>query len=181
MVEIAQPADGSEHHLKDKPIQGQGQNLDRDDEIYLNTEKKDGKWRYYSQTTGKLIAETDAPAEVNADILSQWGNAVRARTTRERNNEKTEETKNMTESGIALPEGVTVEEPAPQPEPATLDDNPDAYIAGKIQEAERKAKAARIKVLSLEEEIQEVQQAEAAARNEVQKWKRMEAAINAED
>lgn len=188
MSDIAPFADGSERHLPDKPIKGQGVNLDHDEVIFQNTEKSGGKWRYYN-IEGKLIAETDAPSEINGNIISQWADAVRSRTKREHN--LTRERDRVSDGGIALPEGVDAESvraaddavdsdvrnDAPAP---SVDDDPDGYVSSKIKDAGRKLQAIRVKVAELQEQVTELEEEGAAAQKELEKWKRMQEAINAE-
>lgn len=192
MVEIAMPADGSEKHLADKPIQGAGMNLDSDEEILAQTDKSGGKWRYYS-TDGTLMAEADAPGELNADIISQWCNAVRARAKRELTQADVDrklEAKNAGAGGsIVGPDGealVSTDSPpssdvqnnAAAP---TLDDDPDSYINNKIAAAERRKKAAWVRVQEMQQEIEEISAEYDQAKADEQKWIRMKDVINAED
>lgn len=190
MSDIAPFADGSEQHLPDRPVKGSNVNLDRDDEIYQNTEKSGGKWRYRN-IEGKVIAETDAPSEVNASIISQWGAAVRARATREHNTMRREDMEGVTDGGVALPDGVSRDDVQPAatvvagdtgdstPAPS-VDDDPDGYVSSKITAAQNRLQAISIKRAELQEQIEQLDEEKATALKEYEKWKRMKEAINAE-
>jgi len=186
---MAQPADGSEIHLKDKPIQKQNLNLDNDEDILKATDRSGGKWRFYMD--GKLIAESPDPGEVNASIVGQWADAVRKRCkrtlTQEDIDRKLEAKKEKQSSGgIILPDGVDVTD-ADSPADSdiqddapvgTLDDDPDSYVNNKISAAEKRVKAIKVKRIEMEELYQDLDREETAAAAELAKWTRMKEVIN---
>ena len=178
-IPMAEFADGSEHHLPEKQIRMDGINLDRDDEIFARTEKSGGKWRFI--VDGQLIAEADDPGQVTAPILTAWGDAVRKRCKRTMSqadiDRKIEaKAQKQTEGGIIIPEGVKVEEEvAPV---AAVDDNPDAYVDGKLAAAGRKVKAIQIKQMELMEQQEELDAELAKAVAEQSKWTKMKGALS---
>lgn len=184
MVEIAMPADGSEKHLPEKPIKGAGVNLDSDEEVMAQTDKSGGKWRYFA-SDGKLLAEADAPGSINADIVSQWCSAVRAKAKRELTQEdidrKMAARENKTKGGIVLPEGVEVEEPTVDEPSPVLEDNPDAYVDSKLSAAANKVKAIQIKNMELEQQKEELDAELSKAVAEQSKWIKMKEALSDED
>ena len=181
-IEMALPADGSEHHLAHKPIAMDGINLDRDDEIYARTEKTGGKWRFI--VDGKLVAEADDPGQVTAPVLSAWGDAVRQRCKRTLTHEDVErklaakEKKTQTEGGIIIPEGVKVEEEEEVAPATAVEDNPDAYVAGKLAAAGRKVKSIQIKQMELMEQQEELDAELTKAVAEQNKWTKMQGALS---
>lgn len=188
-VEMARQADGSEQHLATKPIKGAGFNVDSDEEIMNLTDKSGGKWKFYS-SEGQLLAEADAPAQLSAGIIQQWCNAVRARCKRELTQDdvdrKLQAKENKTDGGIIVPDSVDdvrSDSPVhvPEPEGVAVDDDPDAFVAGKIAAATKRAKAATIKRAELGEQISEVEAEIAAAEKDVSKWRKMQESINAEN
>ena len=178
-IEIARPADGTEHHLKDKPVRGANLSLDNDEDIYHATDKSDGKWRY--SVNGRLIAETQAPDQVTASIISQWGDAVRARCTREHNLEKAPPME-KNEQRILTPDGTPADSQPDTPVPAapapSVDDDPDAFIQSKIDAAEKRRKAAWVKSESLREELDELAKEIDAADADKAKWVKMKEAMD---
>ena len=130
MTEMALPPQGGAKHLATKPIAGQDVNLDSDQEIMARTQKANGKWSYYS-STGKLLAEAAAPSSVTAGIVSQWCQAVRARTKRELTQEDVDRKIKMREeksNGLVGPDGRPIGE-------STADSVP-SVPAEKVREAE---------------------------------------------
>lgn len=189
-IEMARAADGSEKHLPTKPIKGADLNVDSDEEIMSLTDKSEGKWRFYS-SEGKLVAEAASPGQISAGVVQQWCNAVRARCKRELTQEdvdrKLAAEENKTNGGIIVPDGVTDNVRSdsavhvPESEGVAVDDDPDAFVAGKIAAATKRAKAATIKRAELVEQVSEVEAEIAAAEKDVSKWRRMQESINAED
>jgi len=188
-IEMAMPADGSEKHLAPKQIKAaagnSGVNLDNDEDILQATDKSGGKWRFY--VGDKLVAETDAPGQVNADILSQWGKAVRARCARENTFVKEEKKAggivdsngnpvSSADSSGSIPAVAT--DPVREASPASLEDDPDAFVQSKITAAVIRRKAAMIKAEQIQEEVDELAREIAAAEADEQKWRKMAGVIN---
>jgi hypothetical protein len=189
--EIGRAADGSENKIVPNKIKGQAENLDDDQAVFNNTEKVDGKWRYYSG--GQLVAETDAPGDVTHEIISQWAGAVRARCKRQLTQEDIDRKLASKENagGIVDPNGEPISSAdTPEPVPgdgaaesspvseASVDDDPDAFVQSKIDAASRRKKSAAIKAEELLEELQSLQDEITAAEAEQRKWEKMKETIS---
>jgi hypothetical protein len=196
-VEMAQPADGTEKNVTSKDINSEGINYDSDQYVMAATIIKDGKWIFMEG--GKVIAEAAAPLEPSAAIVTQWCGEVRARTKREltmddltereqgRKRKENEAEDHKSDGGIIIPDGADAgdgsRDDAVEGDPPTVskEEDPDAWILGKITQANKRIKGVRLRVAELEEEISVVNEERQAADSELAKWERLRKAMNAEE
>lgn len=150
MVEMVQAPQGGETHLATKRVKGAELNLDDDQAIMTATDKSDGMWRF--RVAGQVIAEAQAPSEVTHAVISQWANAVRARTKRELSQEDVDrrlEARKQREAsnGIVDPDGNPITSSVYTSTPPAVEsvsaqevrtETPEEYLERNLKEAEDK-------------------------------------------